>query len=108
MASVIDEKVIAPRRSGMSEGARRRVEDYLKAWRLPPAWQEELLSETMTALEARAGEDDPIRLAVQEAEKLVHLRLKESLKLQNDCAISDECLAMLCAGLPTKWSDSNE
>lgn len=59
--------------------ARPRVEAYLRAWRLDEGRSEELLCETMRRFQKRLEtepDSEPIRTAIEEADKLLHDQLK--------------------------------
>ena len=96
------------------EELRQSLRDYFRAWRLPEAWQEELLAETMWAVRddlARDPAGDLRELAFEKAERAIQERLNEVLRgaRENEGPLSpEERLALLCAGPLTERDAASE
>jgi hypothetical protein len=86
------------------EEARRKVDAYLRAWRLPEGVREELAEMAVTCAE---GEADISRAAIAHADRLLHGRLNEmlgnALAAEEQGISVQERAAMLWGGLPELW-----
>ena len=84
--------------------ARRRVDEYLRAWRLPESVREELGEMAVTCAE---GEADFSRAVIAQADRLLHARLNEmlgnALAAEEQGITVEERAAMLWGGLPEMW-----
>jgi hypothetical protein len=90
------------------EEARLRAFSYLRAWKLPETLVGELVCTAMSCAEARLRDDhsvDAIRVTIEEAERVLHLRFNEMAAdaLMDGQELSTEArVAMAWANLPEK------
>jgi hypothetical protein len=86
------------------EEARRQLDAYLRAWRLPDSVSDELADMAMACAE---GEPDLSRAVITHADRLLHTRLNEmlgnALATEEQGISVDQRAAMLWAGLPELW-----
>jgi hypothetical protein len=100
----VADQTVDARAAKALEQARRKLDDYLRAWRLPDEVREELAGMAMTCAE---GEPDISRAVIAHADRLLHARLNEmlggALAAEVQGISVEERAAMLWAGLPELW-----
>jgi hypothetical protein len=104
-----------PQTSAVNE-ALRKVEAYIRAWRLPDEMAQEVVTSSVVraaALLTNDGSADPTRTAIAEAEKVLRERLNKMLggalgEDANEISV-EERAALLWARLPDLWArDAND